>query len=319
MIAGDIDVTGSSTISNAQLNNGRVTIGSNTTLTLSGDTVSGTSFIDTANGATILIDGASDAGWRQRLPAAPSPITDATLTVDADQTLTLQGGATVIGGTVSNSGTVAIEGASGATLDGVTVTGAGTIQVDRSVPTTSTPLVLEDGTTITDGKLKVGPVGVVAVKTAKGATLNDVAVTNDNSIEVFAASVLALGSGTIIDNTNGIITVDGTGALTLSQATIDGGTINDYSTPPSGSMIAGDIDVTGSSTISNAHLNNGHVTIGSERDADAGRHHGDRHHFRRHRRWRDHPDRRRHHADAGSRHHQWRHHQRFQHGALPAA
>ena len=125
--------------------------------------------------------------------------------------------------------------------------------------------MLDDGTTITGGKLKVGSVGAVAVKTAKGATLNDVAVTNDNSIEVFAASVLALAPRTIIDNTSGIITVDGTGALTLGDATIDGGTINDFSTPPSGSMIAGDIDVTGSSTISNAHLNNGQVTIASER------------------------------------------------------
>ena len=282
MIAGDIDVTGSSTISNAQLNNGRVTIGSNTTLTLSGDTVSGTSFIDTADGATIRIDGASTLDG-VAITGGTVSNTDATLTVDADQTLTLQGGATVIGGTVSNFGTVAIEGASEVTLDGVTVTGTGTIQVDRAVPTTSTPLVLEDGTTITDGKLKVGTVEVVAVKTAKGATLNDVAVTNDNSIEVFAASVLALGSGTIIDNTKGIITVDGTGALTLSQATIDGGTINDYSTPPSGSVIAGDIDVTGSSTISNAHLNNGRRHDRKQRDADAGRHHGDRHHLRRHR------------------------------------
>ena len=208
IIPGDIDVTGSSTISNAHLNNGQ-------------------------------------------------------LTVESDQTLTLEDGAIVVGGALDNSGTVAIESASGATLDGVTVTGTGTIQVDRSVPTTSTPLVLEDGTSITNGKLKVGPVGVVAVKTAKGATLNGVDVTNDNSIEVFAAGVLALGSGTIIDNTSGIITIDGTGALTLSQATIDGGTINDFSTPPSGSVIAGDIDVTGSSTISNAHLHNGHVTIGA--------------------------------------------------------
>ncbi|MEO6841518.1 MAG: VCBS domain-containing protein [Bradyrhizobium sp.] len=261
IVAGDIDVTGSSTISNAQLNNGQVTIGSDTTLTLSGDTVSGTSFIDTADGATILIDGASTLDG-VAITGGTITNTDATVTVDVDQTLTLQGGATVVGGTVSNSGTVAIEGASGATLDGVTVTGAGTIQVDGLESTTTTPLVLDDGTTITDGKLKVGPVGVLAVKTAKGATLNGVAVTNDNSIEVFAASVLALGSGTVIDNTSGIVTVDGTGALNLGQATINGGTINDYSTA-SGNIVAGDIDVTGSSTVSNAHLNNGQVTIGT--------------------------------------------------------
>ncbi len=262
IIPGDIDVTGSSTISGAHLNNGNVTIAGGQTLKLTGDTVMGTNFIDTAGGAAILIDGSATL---DEVTITGGTITNsgATLTIDAGQMLTLQGGASLVGGTLSNSGTVAIEGASGATLDGVTVTGTGTIQVDRSVPTTSTPLVLEDGTSITNGKLKVGPVGVVAVKTAKGATLNGVAVTNDNSIEVFAASVLALGSGTIIDNTSGIITIDGTGTLSLSQATIDGGTINDFSTPPSGSVIAGDIDVTGSSTISNAHLHNGHVTIGA--------------------------------------------------------
>ena len=57
IIAGDIKVTGSSTISGTHLNNGNVTIAGGQTLKLTGDTVMGTNFIDTAGGGAILIDG----------------------------------------------------------------------------------------------------------------------------------------------------------------------------------------------------------------------------------------------------------------------
>ena len=78
--------------------------------------------------------------------------------------------------------------------------------------------------------------------------------------------------------TGSIIQIDGDHTLTLSGATIHGGTINDYSTA-SGSIIAGDIDITGSSTIDNgASLNNGHVTIENGQtlslDDDGQRDHG---------------------------------------------
>ena len=350
IIAGDIDITGSSTISNAHLNNGNVTIESGKTLTLTSDTVTGTNF--TAGGATILIDGSATL---DEVTITGGTITNAgaTLTIDAGETLTLQGGASLIGGTLSNSGTLEIEGSSGATLDGITVAGSGSIQVDAAASSATPTLVLDDGTAITDGTLTVGPFGTLAVKTAGGATLNGVHLTNKNSIEVFAGSALtldqltmvdnstgaiaidgtgmltlddaaisggtvtnngtltldgktALKSGTLhnysqinvsstvneldsenitnasgiailalgvltldhlttVDNTGGIITVYGTGKLALNDATINGGTINDYSAAPSpsGSIVAGDIDVTGSSTISGAHLNNGQVTIES--------------------------------------------------------
>ena len=210
------------------------------------------------------------------------------------------------------------------------------------------------------------------METADGATLNGVGVTNGNSIEVFAGSVLTLDQVTTVDNSTGAIAIDGTAMLTLNDASISGGTVtnngrltlegktalkdgtllnfgqinvsgtvneldnekinNDsamailalgvltldhldhgrqhrrhhhglrqrhadaerrhhqrrhhqrfHQPRPSGSIIAGDIDVTGSSTISNASLNNGKVTIESGVDADAGQRHGHRHLVRRYR------------------------------------
>ena len=53
---------------------------------------------------------------------------------------------------------------------------------------------------------------------------------------------LTLDLGTTVDNTGGTIAIDGTGTLTLDDATIDGGTINDYSAAfvALGSIIPGD-------------------------------------------------------------------------------
>jgi len=178
-----------------------------------------------------------------------------TITVDGTEdgsgTLTLQGGASITGGNLSNSGTVDIEG-SGATLDGVTVTGSGAINVDVSAQTT---LVLEDVTSITGNTLTVGPGGTLSV--AGNATLDDVGATNKHSIEITAGNVLTLDDGTSVDNTSGTIAVDGAGKLTLNDAEITGGTINDFDAGGSGT-----IDVTGSSKIDGgATLNNGNVTV----------------------------------------------------------
>ena len=52
-VFGDIDVTGPSTISNAFLNNGGVTVASAVTLTLSNDTVTGTTFNDAHSTAAV--------------------------------------------------------------------------------------------------------------------------------------------------------------------------------------------------------------------------------------------------------------------------
>jgi fibronectin-binding autotransporter adhesin len=360
------DLSGQSTITNTgtiEISGGTLTVGvdmANTggiidvdgagTLKLANGTIDGGTI--NATGAPILIDGSATLD-EVTINGGTIANSGATLTIDAGETLTLEGGVSLVGGTLSISGTLDIESSSGATLDGVTITGSGNIQVDTVASSATPTLVLDDGTAKTGGSLTVGPFGTLAVKTAGGATLNGVNVTNENSIEVFAGSVLTLdqltmvdnstgtiaidGSGlltlddavisggavtnhgtlklggaavlkngtlynygqinvsstgneldgenvanasaiailalgvlsldhlTKLDNTGGVITVDGTGTLALNDASINGGTINDYSVAPSpsGSIVAGDIDVTGSSAISGAHLNNGQVTIES--------------------------------------------------------
>ena len=64
---------------------------------------------------------------------------------------------------------------------------------------------------------------------AGSVTLDHVGVTNKNSIEITAGNALTLDDGTSVDNTAGTIAVDGTGKLTLNDAGITGGTINDFS------------------------------------------------------------------------------------------
>ena len=53
IVAVDVDITCSSTISGISLNNGNVTIESNQTMMLDNDIVIGTNLTDTASGATI--------------------------------------------------------------------------------------------------------------------------------------------------------------------------------------------------------------------------------------------------------------------------
>ena len=57
---GSLDITGSSTISNAILNNGQVTIESGVTLTLHNDTVTGTAITFAGTGDTLKIDSSSN-------------------------------------------------------------------------------------------------------------------------------------------------------------------------------------------------------------------------------------------------------------------
>jgi VCBS repeat-containing protein len=70
-------------------------------------------------------------------------------------------------------------------------------------------------------------------------------------------------TGTHFSDTGATIQIDGGTTLKLSDATISGGTIDDYSPGASNSIVAGDIDIIGDSTISDATLNHGNVTIES--------------------------------------------------------
>jgi fibronectin-binding autotransporter adhesin len=262
-VFGDIDVTGASTIENAGLNNGNVTIASGVILTLDNDTVTGTTITDngtvkvdalkTLNLSGVTLSGGAISNLGTLDITGDSSIggdalANHQLTIDATRTLTLEDGATVTGGTLSNSGTVEVEGSLGATLDGVNVTGSGLVQVDAE--SLASTLVLDDGTIVTGGTLTVGDSGTLAVETAAGATLDDVGVTNNNSIEVFAGSVLTLDARTSVTN-NSTVTVDSTATLVLNSATVTGGTLADNGT----------VHVTGDSAINGATVSGGQVTV----------------------------------------------------------
>ncbi len=257
-----VDSTAALTLSSATVDGGAVTVTNNGTLTLNGGAVVKNGTL--GNAGQINASGTGNALDNEQVTntggieiAALGALTldllttvtntSHTITVDDTGTLTLQGGASITGGSLSNSGTVDIEG-TGATLDGVAVTGSGAINVDAASALTT--LVLKDAASITNGTLTVGPTGILSI--AGDVTLDDVGVTNQNSIEVTAGNALTLDDATTLDNSAGTVTIDGTGKLTLNDAEITGGTITDNGT----------IDITGSSKIDgDAALNGGHVTI----------------------------------------------------------
>src|SRR6202035_3632745 len=114
-------------------------------------------------------------------------------------------GTTVNGGalTIGSFGAIDVEYGSngpshGATFDGVTVNNnnGGTFEVGETSASGTVIALFEDGATVNNGTLTVGSAGALEVETAAGATLNDVQVTNHNSIEVTSGSVLTLDGGT---------------------------------------------------------------------------------------------------------------------------
>ena len=215
---GTIEITTSSAINSATLSNGGVTVDADQTLTLNGTTVKGTVFTDTAAGAA--------------------------LAVGSGETLTLQDGADVIGGSLVNAGTVKIESSTGATLDGVDVDNTGGIvQVDQVGPLAT--LTLQDETTISHGTLSVGTTGKVDVATGATATLDGVGVTNDGLIEIesggtlkVTGSITGLGSihidgGAVFEldgsDTQSIV-FDGAGAGSGAELRIDGSSLGSHIT-----------------------------------------------------------------------------------------
>ena len=119
---------------------------------------------------------------------------------------------------------------------------------------------MKDAASITNGTLTVGPTGIFSI--AGDVTLDDVGVTNQNSIEVTAGNALTLDDATTLDNSAGTVTIDGTGKLTLNDAEITGGTITDNGT----------IDITGSSKIDGDAVERRPFDYRGPSDPDAGWH-----------------------------------------------
>jgi len=286
-ITGTIDVTaGTLNVQVNIANSGIVTVESNAKLTLAaaaidGGTVTNKGEID-LTGSAVLKNGALGNSGQINVSGAGNALDSETVTgagfIDVTGTLTLDLGTSIIGGILTNSGLVKIETASGATLDGVSVQNieTGTIQVDDAALSYAGTLVVEDGTTITDGTLTIGSLGLFEVKTTSGATLDGVSVGNSGVVQVDADSVLNLVGGTTITDGSvtgpgtvhitgdsaidsakvdvSQITVDTYKTLTLDGTTVIGGTITDNGT----------IDIAGDSTIEGgAVLQHGGVTIES--------------------------------------------------------
>src|SRR6201999_3098556 len=112
----------------------------------------------------------------------------------------------------------------------------------------------------TSGGIVAADIDVTGSSTISDAHLNNGDVTI-GGVQLTLDNDVVTGTSFDATATGSVIAIDGGDSLTLSGVSITGGATNAYSTT-SGGIVAADIDVTGSSTISDAHLNNGDVTIG---------------------------------------------------------
>jgi VCBS repeat-containing protein len=256
-----------------------------TTITNGNLTIDGGSAVDveSVNGATL--DGVAVGGTSGGTPS--------TIAVGGSSvaTLVLDGGTTVtnVNLNIAGGSTLDVEAGTtgpGATLDGVTVNGtdaelsvlASTIEVGKLSAAT---LLLDDGTTITNGNLTIAAGSTVDVESVNGATLDGVTVsgTNDPStIEIGKASAatLLLDDGTTITNGNLTIasssTLDVEAATSGPGATLDGVTVSGTSGDnPSfievGTLGAATLLLDDGTTITNGNLN---IIGASTLDIEAG-------------------------------------------------
>ena len=272
IIAGDIDIIGSSSISGAHLNNGRVTVASGKTLTLDNDTATGTA-ISAANATihvdgntTLNLDGASISGGTIN-DFSPGATTGSIIAGDIDIT-----GSSSISGAHLNNGRVTVASGKTLTLDNDTVTGTAisaanaTIQVDGNTTLNLDGVSITGGTIndfslgATTGSIIAGDIDIIGSSSISGAHLNNGRVTVASGKTLTLDNDTVKGTAISGAGTTSIIQIDGNTTLKLDGATIDNVTVNDFSLSATGATIPGDIDVTGDSTISNAVLK-GEVTV----------------------------------------------------------
>jgi hypothetical protein len=175
------------------------------------------------------------------------------------------GGDFASGTSITNAGTIELSGGTLKTLAEIHNAG-GALKVDAGATLVVDTATIDSGTLTIAGTLELDGTSVLqdgalnnsGAVTVKGTVeFANETVANDKTIEVQAGGALTLDQGTKIDNAYGVITVDDGGKLVLDGAEITGGTINNYSGAPGGT-----IDVTGDSKIDgNARLNKGAVTV----------------------------------------------------------
>ncbi|WP_210253766.1 cadherin-like domain-containing protein [Bradyrhizobium sp. S69] len=258
---GAIDVTGDSTISDANLNHGSVKISQGVTLTLDDVTVTGTSFTDTTSGSVIQVDDSTT------LTLSGVHVTGGTVndgTADGTGSIDITGDSTISQADL-NHGAVTLNGVT-LTLDNDTVTGTSftdkadgsVIQVDDSTTLTLSGVHITGGT-VNDGTADGagGNIDVTADSAISGANLNHGAVTL-NGVKLTLDNDTVTGTSFTDTADGSVIQVDDSTTLTLSGVHVTSGTINDGTADGTG----GNIDVTADSAISGANLNHGAVTLG---------------------------------------------------------
>jgi hypothetical protein len=180
--------------------------------------------------------------------------------------LTLAAGGDFASGTsITNAGTIELSGGTLKTLAEIHNAG-GAFKVDAGATLVVDNATIDSGTLTIAGTLALDGTSVLrdgalnnsGAVTVKGTVeFANETVNNDKTIEIQAGGALTLDRGTKIDNASGVITVDDGGKLVLGGAEITGGTINNYSGAPGGT-----IDVTGNSKIDgSATLNKGAVKV----------------------------------------------------------
>ncbi|MBV9981890.1 FecR domain-containing protein, partial [Bradyrhizobium sp.] len=242
---GFIDISGSLTLElNTALTNlagtGHVTVESEGLLTLNGASITNATLDNSGDIDVTGTGNAFDGG---------SVSNSDTGTIEVTGTLILDDGAQILGGSLTNSGVLDIETATGAVLDGVSIdNSSGRIDVD-SAALPASKLTLKDVTTISGGSLTIGALAsLLEISTGANATLSTVQVANSGTVQVDDNSSLTLVDTTI---TGGTLTVSGTldaesaSLVALGTLTIQGASVFDGVTTDNSGLI----DVTGSLTL----------------------------------------------------------------------
>jgi autotransporter-associated beta strand protein len=225
---------------------GTITVDGTGTLTLNGATITGgtvtnkaSGIIDLTGGGIVNTGSLGNAG-QINVSGIGNALDGETVTANNALEI-LAGGALLIdlGSTVANGGgTITIDGTGTLTLNGATITG-GTVTNKASGT-----IDLTGGGIVNTGSLgNAGQINVSGI----GNALDGETVTANNALEILAGGALLIDQGSTIAN-GGIVTVDGTGTLTLNGATITGGTVTNKAN--------GTIDLTGGGIVNTGSLGN---------------------------------------------------------------
>ncbi|MCK1391869.1 VCBS domain-containing protein [Bradyrhizobium sp. 1] len=227
-------------------NFGNVTVDASGKLTVNGATISGAGTVTDngeidLTGSAVLNGGVLSNNAAFKVSGAGNALHNETITNSSTGTIeVLANGALTIdqGSDVTNAGNVTVDASGKLTVNGVTINGAGTVTDNGEIDLTGNA-VLNGGVLKNNAAFKVSGIG---------NALDNEAVTNSSTgkIEVLANGALTIDQGSVVTNT-GNVTVDITGKLTVSGATISGtGTVTDD----------GEIDLAGNAVLSGGVLKN---------------------------------------------------------------